>query len=79
MRECRIYTRKETKRLWSHPFGVAYVSRVENQAKRSSVLVFVQVFVFFFKKIWSRLTVHMCSNVFMKIGVDRTSITVIES
>ena len=31
------------------PFEVAYVSRVENQAKRSSVLAFVQVFVSFKK------------------------------
>ena len=30
--------------LWPHPFEVAYVSRVENKAKCSSVLVFIQVF-----------------------------------
>ena len=40
------FTKKRRKMLWPHPFGVAYVSWVENQAKRSSVLMFVQVFIF---------------------------------
>ena len=63
---------KETnKKLWPHPFGVAYVSRVENQAKSSSNLYFLEA--------WSHLTVVVCSSVFIKIGVVRTSITVIES
>ena len=44
-RELNLHKEKD-KKLWSRPYGVAYLSRVENQAKRSSVLVFVQVFVF---------------------------------
>ena len=40
--------KEKDEKLWPHPFGVAYVSRVENQAKRSSALCIVQVFVFCF-------------------------------
>ena len=46
-RNVNLHKEKDEK-LWSHPFGVAYVSRVENQAKRSSVLILVQVFFFCF-------------------------------
>ena len=42
---CKI-EKKMKKKLWPHPFGVAYVSQVENQAKRNSMPIFVQVFVF---------------------------------
>ena len=38
--------KEKDKKLWPHPFGVAYVSRVENQAKRSSVLDIESVYFF---------------------------------
>ena len=45
-KKLNLYKEKDEK-LWPYPFGVVYVFWVENQAKRSFVLIFVEVFIFF--------------------------------